>query len=1223
MESTTDRSGICQNSQVFLTIPKPSDFYVTNVRETEQKPELQQHVQKVLHFAKIYKKFAWFLYATETSRELHIYRVVSNGNYLPSFVPFDRYTLVHPSSTFSGLPLHSDSETSVIPQLYQWKRKPLSNIHKGKPAYLHQQTGMKMYVSSQDLKLDPDEMCVCPISKSQSQFLAVKKQNYIAQQRPAYSCMNEVEIQSNFDADYKGGTTLVEPASFVALTDHYKVEKEHTNDEHVPYRRQVKLLQLFMNKHSLSGSKFQSKGKVKRLVYNKKHHFITRRKKRQVRRYTSVSGYHLATVNRYRSARQHQFQLRRQRRNAIFVRKSRDSHRCATKRSPMTEKAKVHHETHLRSSDSELDFTRQLSVFGVLKKYNPRSSERFVQLPIVSSPAQSRYTTFLGIRHQELRSGNVGGVHHTIDNFQTVKHSSRMLESDGLFLGNPQHINVVHLPFDVEEITQLLHAPAYSKVILQLETVPRDIPPESFIPLHFILGVAYFKLQKYEDAKEFFKQCEAIAMCVHRDGDVMICNAYLGDMESASKLCLNAGKYYQKAIKHYTPGSVAIMFNLTLPTISTIHAKLAFSYQNASMIVQAIFHYKAAINVAKTDRDQLSAHTSLGNLYQSMGDNSNALNEYKRSIQLAEKLSDFVSLGWAHGNIGNAYLGLNKKDEAVYHLQKSLDLAVEYEQTPQAIGRTYNNLGTAYQSMNDLDKAEEYYDLALNQAIYGNDIAGQARVYGNIGNVHMLRKNYERAIPHYSEVLRLSKDPSPVSTARHNRGCAYYEWATSLEQKNSRRCTYHGPDCDMVTCQSNLSFEARDLYQKGYEDLKEVVKYHEERLQHIKGSPNCLTLSVSLFESNSRTFHRLQDCLARLHRYEEALVVAEQCRARTLGELLLTRRKGQLTEALTPPLSFDQIVSIVNRLEWPLIYFSYTGARLICWVFTVIQGQKVLNTFEVPLTDDQFDEKSFDYHLRYSLTEKLVERTFDMYKSIEYNSESSEEVQTLFEIVGKPIVTVLQKKVAAEQVTAVSDSYTSLLPLTCLLDPETGSFLGDHYYFNIAPSLLTMGIMNKLTSKVDVQEDVCVVIGDPNIPPFYLNNQIWILGRLPYARQEAEWVSHTLKVTPILGDQATKGAFLIRLMNAKIVHIATHGNASAGFLAFASFSVGVKSGSDGYVDGSNVLLYPEDIEKLNISPALVVLSSCYSSRGTVKADRDVTSYLPHTSHGSLAAQSQF
>ena len=761
-------------------------------------------------------------------------------------------------------------------------------------------------------------------------------------------------------------------------------------------------------------------------------------------------------------------------------------------------------------------------------------------------------------------------------------------------------------PFNANEITQLLHASDYPKIIQLLGNIP-----ESMIPSLFIAGVAYFKMSKFEEAEFYFYKAKTAAIEANRDGDVMLCSAYLGDIEYASQSYLRAAEYYKESIEHYTSRSVhvAIIFKLTAPTLSAIYAKRASSFRNASKMLEAVQGYTTAIDVAQQDRDKLSAHTSLGNLYQSMGENNSALKEYKQSIEIAEKLSDHVSLGWAHGNIGNAYLGLSKKDEAVNHLQKSLELAVEYEQTPQAIGRTYNNLGTAYQSMNDLDKAEEYYDLALSQAIYGNDIPGQARVYGNIGNVHMLRKNYEKAIPHYSEVLRLSSDPSTVSTARHNRGCAYYEWATSLHFSNAskfQQSSLHGPDCDGDSCLNHVPAKAKELYRKGSDDLEEVVKYHEERFQHIKGSLRGLTLSVSLLESNSRTFHRLQDCLVNLHKWEQALVVAEQSRARTLGELMLKKKGNQ---CLTSPLSFDQIASIVKSQCCPVVYLSYTGARLISWVFIPHSGEVSMNMFEVPLADDQFEGKSFDYHLRYSLTEKLVERSFEMYQAISYDEDSSSPVQLLHELVAAPISKLLNKygdsSPPTQQVIFISDSYTSLLPLTCLLDAKTKSFFGDRHYFKLAPSLLALGIMGHLLEvKVTLQtdkHDFCV-IGDPNIPPFYLNGEVWALGKLPHARQEAEWVAHALQTTPILNDNATKTALLNRAMSAKVIHIATHGSASAGFLAFAVFSIRSQSEIGNYAPAGNVLLYPEDVERLNISPALVVLSSCDSGRGTVKAD---------------------
>ena len=872
--------------------------------------------------------------------------------------------------------------------------------------------------------------------------------------------------------------------------------------------------------------------------------------------------------------------------------------------------------------------TRKQSVLIVAQEVSVRRgllcfAKECTVLSVWKAAAESNTSAVICLIHKDFQ---VKSLQHGVSRLRSAMSHRNQREDDHAAIRHSRHYDnerkAESIPFDahstddglfdVEKITKLLHASHYSMIVQIVLAVLDKILSELLVAAHFVVGVAYFKMSNFKSAEQHFQKSEEEARRRSRRGDIMLCNAYLGDIKYASQSYLDAADHYKVAIRYYAEGSVAVVFKLTPPTISAVHAKCASSFRNASRMVQAVHEYKTAIEKAQIDRDRLSAHTSLGNLYQSMGDNSNALAEYKQSIELAEKLSDYVSLGWAHGNIGNAYLGLNRKDEAVHHLQKSLDLAVEYEQTPQAIGRTYNNLGTAYQSMNDLDKAEEYYDLALSQAVYGNDIAGQARVYGNIGNVHMLRKNYERAIPHYSEVLRLSSDPATISTARHNRGCAYYEWATSLHKPTKHsspqgRIRYHNERCDEHACLESIPAKAKDLYRRGRDDLEKVVKYHEEKFQHIKGASKGLTLSVSLFESNSRSFHRLQDCLINLHEWEKALVVAEQSRARTLGELMLKRKEHLLEDPLTSPLPIELSKSVTKSQKSPLVYLSYTGARLLGWVITTNSDKYAMKTFEVPLDDDQFEGKSFDYYLRYSLNEKLVERSFEMYQSIKYDESSSSSVQILHSLVAAPIIKLLQDGNSGAQfdeLILISDSYTSLLPLTCLFDSEAHSFFGDQYYLRSVPSLLTLGVMSQMPEVVvNVQEDqreFCI-IGDPSIPPFHQNGEIWTLGKLPYARREAEWVAHTLGTIPMLNEMATKSALLIRLMKAKVVHIATHGSASAGFLAFAAFMVQA-DGSSRHVRGENVLLFPEDVEKLNISPALVVLSSCDSGRGTVKAD---------------------
>ena len=526
---------------------------------------------------------------------------------------------------------------------------------------------------------------------------------------------------------------------------------------------------------------------------------------------------------------------------------------------------------------------------------------------------------------------------------------------------------------------------------------------------------------------------------------------------------------------------------------------------------------------------------------------------------------------------------------------------------------------------------EEFYDLALGQAIYGNDIPGQARVYGNIGNLLMLKKECDRAVPHYTEVLRLSQDRSTVSTAHHNRGCAYYEWAETKKETflnkdrdimpmaaspdTNIKPLLHGPQFEQCEREYRPPFIPENIkkyYTQATKDLDYVIRHHEESLDSIKGSAKGLSLSVSLFESNSRTFHRKQDCLVSTGNFEEALLAAEQSRARTLGELLLKRRGPQLEHQLRSPPSLEQLKLIVALQNSPVAYLSYTGARLLGWLFYPTPDQPSLNMFEVPLNDDEFDGKSFDYHLRYSLNEVLVEKSFEMYTPFKSELSQNDLVRKLYDLVAQPLMVMLQKlkkdtdsqeqpQKRTQKVIVIPDSYTNLLPLTCLLNKD-GKFWGDDHYFQIMPSLLTMGILDQLPTvsvivPVENQQMLCVV-GNPTIPIFTYNNEEWNLGKLPHASREAEWVSHILNCTPILHEQATKTAVMMRIMNAKVIHLATHGSASAGFLAFAGMTTSFGSP----IESKNVLIYPEEIEKFNITPALVVLSSCDSGRGIVKAD---------------------
>ena len=801
----------------------------------------------------------------------------------------------------------------------------------------------------------------------------------------------------------------------------------------------------------------------------------------------------------------------------------------------------------------------------------------------------------------------------------------------------------------VRGAAECLHAQDFG----QMRRLLSDIRAESVgssvaLAVQFGLGQANFKLKQYSQAETHFSELDNRAGTLGEEwkGDRSIANYYLGEICYVRSKFGEAAVHYRMALNsHSTEVSVAKIYKIIPPSRSGLWSKLAAALRNGSKVVDAIASYQEAIACASSKKDKLAAHTSLGNLLQNAGENTQAVEEYIHSIHLSEDLGDNVSLGWAHGNIGNAYLGLGARDKAIHHLKMALELTLQHEPTPAAIGRAYNNLGTAHQALNELQTAQEYYDLALAQAIYGSDTAGQARVYGNIGNLKMLLKQYDGSISHYTETLNTTKDKATKITAHHNRGCANYEKAenekrkyyvtivsspvntggsvaaTEREAGKQFALTYHGKEVEKaVEAQHKLPALPRHVqkwYKRALEDLAHVVSQHELSFGNIKGSRKGLTLSVSLFETNARTFHRLLDCHYNLGEWERALEYAEQSRARTLGELLLERKRGQLEVDLATPLDIGQMERVVGSQALDVVVVSYTGSRVLVWVLSPgtervgDEGQREVRRamFQVAVEDTGFDGKSLDYYLHYLLSEELVEKNVEMYAYSDYQaSDYVSPIVRLHKLFAEPLLRIMsclhppQRPGQVRDVIFIPDSYINVLPLVALFNKASQQFLGDSYRFRIMPSLLSMGILDQMPPvEVHVPRDgnkFCVV-GNPAIPTFSVKGKTWSLGKLPFATEEAQWVSYILDCKPTLHEQATKSVVMMMVAGARMIHIATHGSAASGFLAFASLE---GTGTSEPIDEKSVLIYPEDIEEMAINPALVVLSSCDSSRGTVKAD---------------------
>ncbi|XP_019853064.1 PREDICTED: tetratricopeptide repeat protein 28-like [Amphimedon queenslandica] len=770
-------------------------------------------------------------------------------------------------------------------------------------------------------------------------------------------------------------------------------------------------------------------------------------------------------------------------------------------------------------------------------------------------------------------------------------------------------------------------------------------------------GLASFVLKEYEESFEKFREAELILQdCVCFDksisNDLSLCLMYMGDVEISQGHYKSALEYYERAIAshlhHSPPSQLEEIFKLERTTLSAMLSKHALSLCNNDCVVDSEERYKQAVSYPDTTpSDIIMAHTGLGNLLHSLGSNEKAAPEYLAAIDIAEKEKDYLSLAWAHGNLGNTYLSLGKREKGLSHLQTSLDLTLEHDFDPSSISRALNNLGTAYQSLNELDKTEIYFDQALSQAIYANDVVAQARAYGNIGNVYMLLKDFLKAIPHYTEVLRLSRDRSTVYVAYHNRGCALFELAEKKKGEQyqfTKRGEFQfiaiGPDTGDMDYKhqpdEELDGHTTELYQQALKDLRKVIKNVESTLSHSSSSTIGLDLYLSLFHINAKTFQRAQDCAFNLRDHYLSLTIAEQVRARTLGELLLKRKSHQLPTTFSTPLNIDAIKLAVELLPdpyTPVVVLSYTGTRLLVWVL-VFDGKTVsVNSFEQE-PDEELFGKQLDMYLRYELADDLT-GNIDLYGEEEESGEKTKKLvkkekgakrsgparkrkilSDLYKMIAKPLEAILKAVIpepilhsrGPHKLILIPDNSTKMIRFNALLNEEGGVYFGDKHTLQFFPSLLCLSVMSQAPPTVirinGNTTGGVLIVGDPSIPAFKFEGEDWTPGPLPHAKKEAQCVGHHMRTPPLLGGEPTK--VLSKLSQAKLIYLATHGSATYGFVLLTGHcydrQTTFTSSLRYHEDEKKLLLYASEIESLRLQSCLVILSSCDSGRGKFKGD---------------------
>ncbi|MBI2967932.1 MAG: tetratricopeptide repeat-containing sensor histidine kinase [Bacteroidetes bacterium] len=263
----------------------------------------------------------------------------------------------------------------------------------------------------------------------------------------------------------------------------------------------------------------------------------------------------------------------------------------------------------------------------------------------------------------------------------------------------------------------------------------------------------------------------------------------------------------------------------------------------------------AAIKLSDDIEDwnvEASALQRAAEIYFSMDRFREALENYNKCLQIAEKLNNANYLASTYCSLGASYLNLGMNDSALAALQKAMVIYKKMNDRAN-IAFVNANIGEVYKKWDSLQTAMNYYSEAINSI--KNDSSGEAKdlqvfVYTSMGEVSGRMGNHKESLDYFNKGLELSEQISDKKWAKqkiYERMAAQYERAGDLKNSMVSYKLFHQLKDSLL---NEKSMEQINNLQAKYESEKKDKKIKlltkEKELEKTRARlQNIITWSVS------------------------------------------------------------------------------------------------------------------------------------------------------------------------------------------------------------------------------------------------------------------------------------------------------------------------------------------------------------------------------------------
>ncbi len=335
----------------------------------------------------------------------------------------------------------------------------------------------------------------------------------------------------------------------------------------------------------------------------------------------------------------------------------------------------------------------------------------------------------------------------------------------------------------------------------------------------------------------------------------------------------------------------ATLEDIQIPLNANLLNALGITYSLKGQLQEALESFRRCLELLKDSGDHaglIRVYNNIGQILWQQRQYEEALNYYMTCLELSKKLNIKQHSAIIMSNIGLIQWNISNLDLALEYFEKSLNLFRELGMEAQ-VAFCLNNIGAVYTQKGELDKALHCHKQSLEIVSKYNQLKEKAAILNNIGLIYFEKGQYITAEEYLEKCLEIQKQQSDTidasetlcnlvlvcqSIAQQQPNKDYQEkasdWLKELENLAS-----NNKDKPAVTSMYHLTKALILMKKKRFRDmlhahrtLSEIINKRQVRnpflIQAIKALGELKVVELGISENEQEILKELKDLISRL-----------------------------------------------------------------------------------------------------------------------------------------------------------------------------------------------------------------------------------------------------------------------------------------------------------------------------------------------------------------------